>query len=337
MVHFVFGLCKCLWLIFEYCFQRINVDSSQAITHQVEELRRKIIESEQEVRNMVQEMEAINILGRDIKRLKSMVASQTVRFSQDQVKAQEACLEKQFRAKALNLRQMRSTWLINSNELIRLVVNTQQQVLDGELEKWKRAQQLAGNGAPFENNLDKIQVWCETLAEVIWSHKQQIERAEPLFQNDEPLKTNQIQSKRTLTDSLDQLVRKTFIVEKQPPQVMKTNTRFQATVRLLVGGVLNVYMTPPTVKVSIVSEAQANNLEKLALESSGEILNSNVIMEYHQATRQLTCPFRNMQLRKIKRAEKKATESVMDEKFALLFSTTFKVGGGDLVFHVKVN
>lgn len=39
----------------------------------------------------------------------------------------------------------------------------------------------------------------------------------------------------------------TFIIERQPPQVMKTNTRFTAMVRLLVGGKLNVHMTPPQV------------------------------------------------------------------------------------------
>ncbi|GBN80881.1 Signal transducer and activator of transcription 5B [Araneus ventricosus] len=57
-------------------------------------------------------------------------------------------------------------------------------------------------------------------------------------------------------------------------------------------------------------------------------------MEYHQATRQLSVSFRNLQLRKIKRAEKKGTESVMDEKFSLLFQSQFKVGGGELVFQV---
>ena len=45
--------------------------------------------------------------------------------------------------------------------------------------------------------------------------------------------------------------------------------------------------------------------------------------------------FRNLQLRKIKRAEKKGTESVMDEKFALLFQSTFSVGGGELGFQVS--
>jgi hypothetical protein len=45
--------------------------------------------------------------------------------------------------------------------------------------------------------------------------------------------------------------------------------------------------------------------------------------------------YRNMQLKKIKRAEKKGTESVMDEKFSLLFQSQFSVGGGELVFQVR--
>lgn len=67
---------------------------------------------------------------------------------------------------------------------------------------------------------------------------------------------------------------------------MKTNTRFTATVRLLVGGKLNVNMTPPQVRVSIISEAQANALLKNDQmnkgEQSGEILNNTGTMEYNQ-------------------------------------------------------
>lgn len=42
-----------------------------------------------------------------------------------------------------------------------------------------------------------------------------------------------------------------------------------------------------------------------------------------------------MQLKKIKRAEKKGTESVMDEKFSLQFQSSFAVGHGDVVFSVR--
>lgn len=52
----------------------------------------------------------------------------------------------------------------------------------------------------------------------------------------------------------------TFIIEKQPPQVLKTQTKFAATVRLLVGGKLNVHMNPPQVKATIISEQQAKSL-----------------------------------------------------------------------------
>lgn len=41
-----------------------------------------------------------------------------------------------------------------------------------------------------------------------------------------------------------------------------------------------------------------------------------------------------MQLKKIKRAEKKGTESVMDEKFSLFFESRFSIGGGELMFQV---
>ena len=57
-------------------------------------------------------------------------------------------------------------------------------------------------------------------------------------------------------------------------------------------------------------------------------------MEYHQATGQLSVSFRNMSLKKIKRVEKKGTESVMDEKFALLFWSEFSVGNGEFSYQV---
>jgi len=121
---------------------------------------------------------------------------------------------------------------------------------------------------------------------------------------------------------------------------MKTNTRFTATVRLLVGGRLNLHMTPPQVKVAIISEAQANALLRQdkgdkPCDTSGEILNNTGTMEYHQGTRHLSVHFRNMQLKRIKRAEKKGTESVMDEKFCLHFQCQFTVGEKELIFKVR--
>jgi len=95
-----------------------------------------------------------------------------------------------------------------------------------------------------------------------------------------------------------------------------------------------VHMASPNVSVSIISESQANQLLKAPSQSnkrkedysSGEILNGIGNMEYHASTRQVSVTFRNLQLKKIKRTEKKGTESVMEEKFSVCFWTDFTVG-----------
>ena len=91
-------------------------------------------------------------------------------------------------------------------------------------------------------------------------------------------------------------------------QVLKTNTRFSATIRLLVGTKLNVHMSPPVVTASIISESQARQIllsqfhsMNLTVQansllraghtkktSSGDIVNNKQTMEYHQATGQLS-------------------------------------------------
>ncbi|KAI5740647.1 hypothetical protein M8J76_005819 [Diaphorina citri] len=58
------------------------------------------------------------------------------------------------------------------------------------------------------------------------------------------------------------------------------------------------------------------------------------VMEYNTHSKVLSISLRNMQLKKIKRPEKRGTVSVMDEKFSLYFSSTFSIGGGELVFQV---
>ncbi|KAG7257331.1 hypothetical protein CRUP_000806 [Coryphaenoides rupestris] len=179
-------------------------------------------------------------------------------------------------------------------------------ILDEELIQWKRRQQLAGNGGPSEGGLDVLQSWCEKLADLIWQNRQQIRRCEHLTQQ------------LPLPGPMEELLGK---VNKQPPQVLKTQTKFAATVRLLVGGKLNVHMNPPQVKAVIVSEQQAKALlknESTRNDSSGEILNNNCVMEYHQASGTLSAHFRNM------------------EKFTVLFESQFSVGGNELTLSLPV-
>ena len=252
-------------------------------------------------------------------------------------RATKESMENATRQKYLNLVQKRSALFNTYVEIYKLVREVQSQVLDKELIRWKRDQQLAGNGHPMGFSLEVLQEWCEGLADIIWTMRQQVRQLEGLREKlGEAQNTANILQELlgNITELLSNLVTGTFIIEKQPPQVMKTNTRFTATVRLLVGGVLNVHMAAPAVTVSIVSESQANALltsptnipKKKDDYSSGDILNGNGTMEHHATTKQVSVAFRNLQLKKIKRTEKKGTESVMDEKFSVLFWTEFLIG-----------
>ena len=53
---------------------------------------------------------------------------------------------------------MRMNLAEKHKETLMLIENLQARVLDDELIRWKREQQLAGNGVPFHSNLDSIQV-----------------------------------------------------------------------------------------------------------------------------------------------------------------------------------
>ncbi|GBO13657.1 Signal transducer and activator of transcription 5B, partial [Araneus ventricosus] len=233
-------------------------DPVQEINLALDKLRQKAQESGEDLRKMLQCQEAFVIQYQESsKRQAQMQQSQDVDFitkAQKEKHLYDAAVRNQIQ-ELIRLRMklidgFQSTFM-DLNEL-------QKRILDTELIKWKRSQQLAGNGEPFLNNLDQIQEWCEALADIIWQNRQQIRQVETLasqvplnipgnVMEKLPVLNNQI------TGLLSSLVTSTFIIEKQPPQVLKTNTRFAATVRLLVGSKLSVYMTPPQVKVTIIS------------------------------------------------------------------------------------
>ena len=86
-----------------------------------------------------------------------------------------------------------------------------------ELNRWKRDQQLSGNGAPFTNNLDTIQKWCEDLAEIIWINMQQIRQLEMIQEQlnipSQELTVNILpELSDGLTMLLDSLVKSSFVI-----------------------------------------------------------------------------------------------------------------------------
>jgi len=215
------------------------------------------------------------------------------------------------------------------------VKEVQAEVLDKELIAWRRQQQLAGNGQKMTLSLETLQEFCEALVSLLWTTRAQVKQVESLQSSlgEAAVSCQEVVSE--VTGLMSGLVTGTFVIEKQPPQVMKTNTKFSATVRLLVGRPLGVHQSQPTVRVSIISEVQARNLltqhsqtpiDGLNL-SSGEITNGEARLEHQVAGQQVSASFSQLQLSKIKRTERsRQTESVMEEKSSLLFWTQFQVG-----------
>uniref|UniRef100_A0A7N6AGS9 Signal transducer and activator of transcription n=1 Tax=Anabas testudineus TaxID=64144 RepID=A0A7N6AGS9_ANATE len=319
----------------------------QQINQAFEELRLATQETENELRKLQHSQEYFIIQYQENLRIQAQLSSlsslppaeRTQR--ETTLQSKRATVEAWLTREATTLQKYRLDLSEQHQKTLGLLRKQQTLILDEELIQWKRRQQLAGNGGPHEGGLDVLQSWCEKLADLIWQNRQQIRRCEHLTQQlplPGPMEELLSKLNSDITDVISALVTSTFIIEKQPPQVLKTQTKFAATVRLLVGGKLNVHMNPPQVKAVIVSEQQAKALlknESTHSESSGEILNNNCVMEYHQATGTLSAHFRNMSLKRIKRSDRRGAESVTEEKFTVLFESQFSVGGNELVFHVK--
>ncbi|XP_069763352.1 signal transducer and activator of transcription 5B-like [Narcine bancroftii] len=319
------------------------------INQTFEELRLMTQDTENELRKLQHTQEYFIIQYQESLRIQAQLAQLAQLSPQDQnrilreqsLQQKRTSLEGWLQREAQTLQQYRLDLAEKHQKTLQLLRKLQTIILDDELIQWKRRQQLAGNGGQSEGGLDILQSWCEKLAETIWQNRQQIKRAEHQRQQlpiPGPVEELLTELNATITDVISALVTSTFIIEKQPPQVLKTQTKFAATVRLLVGGKLNVHMNPPQVKATIISEQQAKALlknENTRNDSSGEILNNCCVMEYHQATGTLSANFRNMSLKRIKRSDRRGAESVTEEKFTILFESQFSVGGNELVFQVK--
>ncbi|XP_013374754.1 PREDICTED: signal transducer and activator of transcription 5B isoform X2 [Chinchilla lanigera] len=318
------------------------------ISQTFEELRLVTQDTESELKKLQQAQEYFIIQYQESLRIQAQFTQLAQLSPQERLSRESALQQKQatleawLQREAQTLQRYRVELAEKHQKTLQLLRKQQTVILDDELIQWKRRQQLAGNGGPPEGSLDVLQSWCEKLAELIWQNRQQIRRAEHLCQQlpiPGPVEEMLADVNATITDIISALVTSTFIIEKQPPQVLKTQTKFAATVRLLVGGKLNVHMNPPQVKATIISEQQAKALLKNEntrnSDYSGEILNNCCVMEYHQATGTLSAHFRNMSLKRIKRSDRRGAESVTEEKFTILFESQFSVGGNELVFQVK--
>uniref|UniRef100_A0A8C3D8D7 Signal transducer and activator of transcription n=1 Tax=Corvus moneduloides TaxID=1196302 RepID=A0A8C3D8D7_CORMO len=217
-------------------------------------------------------------------------------------------------------------------EAVKELEVAKQQVLK-RIQIWKRQQQLAGNGAIFEENLAPLQKRCEKLVEVYFQLQQQVMAASTELG---PELLPRLLER--LNEVLSSLVKSSFLVEKQPPQVLKTQTKFQASVRFLLGPqLLKAAPKPYVVRADMVTEKQARELEGgFPTAVTGEIMHNMVALETNPTSGTCCANFKNVLLKKIKRCERKGSESVTEEKCAVLFSTNVALTPSNISIQLQV-
>ncbi|KAM6977775.1 signal transducer and activator of transcription 5B-like [Aplochiton taeniatus] len=200
--------------------------------------------------------------------------------------------------------------------------------LVSRIKTWMWDQHQSTIGHPFDENLLPLQTWCEQLLGVNGKLRQEV----MLVGEPSP----ELLEKLSLL--LQSLIQSTLLVDKQPPQVIKTQSKFSTTVRYLLGEKV-ASGKPVLLKAQIITETQARSLGQLGnvpSENVGEVINNTAILEHNTSTKSTCATFRNMSIKKIKRADRKGSESVTEEKFALLFSTEITITGCDTPFRIQI-
>uniref|UniRef100_A0A3B1J977 Signal transducer and activator of transcription 6, interleukin-4 induced n=1 Tax=Astyanax mexicanus TaxID=7994 RepID=A0A3B1J977_ASTMX len=196
-----------------------------------------------------------------------------------------------------------------------------------QIKSWRWQQLRSTIGLPFDDNLVPLQTWCEQLLGVNSNLRQEI----MLLRRDHGAEHFH-QLEESLSRLLQTLIQSSLVVEKQPPQVIKTQSKFSSTVRYLLGEKM-APGKPFVLKAQIITESQARNLGQ---GNVGELINSTAILEHNPSSKSTCATFRNMSIKKIKRADRKGSESVTEEKFALLFTAEIMITGCESPCNVQM-
>ena len=261
------------------------------------------------------------------------------------LRAEKDQIEHHLNLKLQFIANERDKWYKEAQMLLQKL-SSEQNVIINDLNNWKRGQQLARNGYINDNNLDSIQSMFECLAQILWSIKLTSEyfiadvrrltlKQDPAYQELISVLQNELQN------LLYQLIRQSFVIEIQPPQVMLKGRNISTVIRLLIGTTLGIAAAPPHIKASIVNEAVAKDLilnaelQESDILTCGTLVNNDATMVHNLNSRSLSAKFERMQWDVIKRKEKKGNEIVMDEKIAIAFQAQIRVA--DCKFPVFVS
>lgn len=302
------------------------------ITRRLNALKSAVLENTKRQTIYKSEIQSYNVL--DHQETLTQTIEMNDNFLQErQTVVLEDCQQRKYRlvemikARFVDLHQNIANTIFEIEVVQRRVIN--------RLNKWRSDQALAGNGAYLNHKLlDEMQMWFEKLAEIIWTTRYCIEATRDINRNFSFKPPDYITEEafQDVTTLLKNLIESAFIVEHQPPQVLKTDVNFSATVRLLTGN-LGIQMNNPSIVVSFLS----TTLQSKHKPENCEILNNIGKFDIQPSTNHLSCTFNNMKLKKFKRKGDKKEEHrfVTERKYALAFHSTFRTSDIEINVLVK--
>ncbi|VIO87448.1 Uncharacterized protein BM_BM6729 [Brugia malayi] len=240
------------------------------------------------------------------------------------------------------------------NEGVHNVALLQNQLISDYLYDWKNRQKLQQVGVPFEERdcmIDEIQTEFEMLAEQNWQLRtyacwqMDLLRRGPQISGHVAQTTNLNSILDNLTKLLCMLVSQSFIVAIQPEPVLKTQHKFLAEVRLLIGDKLGIkqHLVNTNVTVRIIAEEEARLLSTAQLSEKNVKTVGSISNDFEKITTDdkghMSAKFSNSKLTRI--AHRKPppkggqgdckvivnSQTAIDQKYALIFHITpFQLG-----------
>ncbi|XP_068453442.1 signal transducer and activator of transcription 6 isoform X2 [Clinocottus analis] len=297
-----------------------NRESSFNNMQDVDYLVLKVLEVQEIRKSMHQLQEELNWERQNYEGLQGPIQQNGMDPTQSEVlKLQTHIQQLEYNVKAMATKRFQLL-----NECVDCLDQCQTRLIS-RLKAWRWDQHKATIGQPFDDNLDLLQTWCEQLLGVNGKLRQE------LMLIGEPIP----ELKERLGTLLQVLIQSSLVVDKQPPQVIKTQSKFSTTVRYLLGEKV-APGKPVVLKAQIINELQARNQSNVPGDNVGELINNTAVLEHNTSSKSTCATFRNMSIKKIKRADRKGSESVTEEKFALLFSTEITITGCDTPYRIQM-
>ncbi|KAM3725935.1 Signal transducer and activator of transcription [Dirofilaria immitis] len=254
------------------------------------------------------------------------------------------------------LMEKRSNLTQKLSDGVHNVALLQNQLIKDYLYDWKNRQKLQQVGMPFEERdhmIDKIQTEFEMLAEQNWQLRAyacwQMDLLRRGPQMNGHIAQTHIANLNSVLDNLTKLlcmlVSQSFVVAIQPEPVLKTQHKFLAEVRLLIGDKLGIkqHLVNTNVTVRIIAEEEARLLSTAQLSEKDVKVIGSISNDFEKITTDdkghMSAKFSNSKLTRI--AHRKPppkggqgdckvqvnSQTAIDQKYALLFHITpFQLG-----------